>query len=1052
MAPTTNLLGTSTASVGVYNTAAITTSKDLNITGVSTSQSNTQGGVTLNASITTGSTGKVDITSTDTAGGSNWAYNQNAGVNINAGSGGVTINATGSGSNSALNILGNITTTGAVSLTGNAGTGGGNGIYTSGTIGISGTSVTMNGIGGTTGGVGAFLNSGTTFTASTGDVSITASKPSSTSTAAINLAGTINGVSTKSINLTGGLTGAGSIVNNGAAVILNNAMSALDVYAGVISGTGSLIHQTGKQTISGTNTYSGSTSINSGTLQVGSGGGTGTLGAGDVTLANGAGLVYNRNVDTVINNTISGNGTVSATITGNLDVAKTVNLSTVGNIVNLSASGNITQSAGSITATNLFLNATAGGIGTSSNRITSNVTNLAMSSAGNQFASQVNALNLAAKTTGSGNIDVKTTSGTLNVASVNGINGVTSAGTGNITLDGTSTGTSGTGLNIAANITGNGDVVLTGKTAADNRPNNNVFAGVTNGATVTAKNITLNALASNTTADVLGYYGAGGSLIATNNLTATAESKGAGVGFYMWSGKTQSGTGMSVTGITNTDTGVALDNGAQIINKVVSGSASGNLVLTGSTNSTTRAGFGLIKANIENTSANGGIQITASKGDIRANYGQANTIVNAGSEAVVLTAGPSSATDAGAINGANLTLTQNGNGGVSVLTSGTGNVTAPKIVNAGTGSVVVAAGTAIAAGTGTGGQVKTVSGNTITQNSTGKTYIYTGNATDTGALSNLGGFSNGLFLSTIGTDAKNAASNAAFGSTISGGANAQVVFREKLALSGALNNATVTYGDSTNSAAVKAALQAVNPTTGSDNAISTTATAGTFKILKADLMADMAAGKPSVDTALSVASNKSTSGNLKASDTGYAIDVAGNNYNLNGVTATLKVAQKSLSAIYAANNKVFDGGVNAIVTGALKDAIAGDAVTPSHSSATFESADVGTNKAVTVSGITLTGKDAANYKVDPVVNSSNRATTKANITAVTPTPPVPVVPNVNASKVKIPTGSSNPFALASVEDLDDGTCTANNIENCYCEESSVGQGVDICYEPKPASR
>jgi len=201
-----------------------------------------------------------------------------------------------------------------------------------------------------------------------------------------------------------------------------------------------------------------------------------------------------------------------------------------------------------------------------------------------------------------------------------------------------------------------------------------------------------------------------------------------------------------------------------------------------------------------------------------------------------------------------------------------------------------------------------------------------------------------------------------------------------------------------------------------------------------------------------VASNKSTSGNLKASDTGYAIDVAGKNYNLNGVTATLKVAQKSLSAIYAANNKVFDGCVNAIVTGALKDAIAGDAVTPSNTSATFESADVGINKAVTVSGITLTGKDAANYKVDPVVNSSNRATTKANITAVTPTPPVPVVPNVNASKVKIQTGSSNPFALASAEDLDDGTCTANNIENCYCEESSVGQGVDICYEPKPASR
>jgi hypothetical protein len=403
-------------------------------------------------------------------------------------------------------------------------------------------------------------------------------------------------------------------------------------------------------------------------------------------------------------------------------------------------------------------------------------------------------------------------------------------------------------------------------------------------------------------------------LIATNNLTANAESKGAGVGFYMWSGKTQSGTGMSVTGITNTDTGVALDNGAQIINKVASGSASGNLVLTGSTNSTSRAGFGLIMANIENTSANGGIQITASKGDIRANYGQANTIVNAGSGAVVLTAGPSSATDAGAINGSNLTINQNGNGGVIVTTTGTGHVTAPKIINAGTGNVTVAAGTQLAAGTGTGGQVKTLLGNTITQNSTGNTYIYTGNAIDTGALSNMGGFSNGLFLSTIGADTKNAASNSAYSSTIAGGASTQVMFREKVALSGALNDIAITYGGSTDSASVKTALQTANPTTGSDNAISTTAAVGTFKILKADLMADMAAGKPSVDTALSVASNKSTSGNLKANALGYDVDMVSNNYNLNAVSAKLTVAQKTLTiGGITALDKVYNGDAVAAV-------------------------------------------------------------------------------------------------------------------------------------------
>jgi hypothetical protein len=110
----------------------------------------------------------------------------------------------------------------------------------------------------------------------------------------------------------------------------------------------------------------------------------------------------------------------------------------------------------------------------------------------------------------------------------------------------------------------------------------------------------------------------------------------------------------------------------------------------------------------------------ATKGGIRANFGSTNTntITNKGTGAVVLSAGPTLATDTGAIDGTNLTIIQSGNGGVQVTTSGTGNVTAPKIYNSGTGDVVVAAGTAIAAGTGAGGQVKTVTGNTITQSST----------------------------------------------------------------------------------------------------------------------------------------------------------------------------------------------------------------------------------------------------------------------------------------------------------------------------------------------
>src|SRR4029078_4592252 len=57
--------------------------------------------------------------------------------------------------------------------------------------------------------------------------------------------------------------------------------------------------------------------------------------------------------------------------------------------------------------------------------------------------------------------------------------------------------------------------------------------------------------------------------------------------------------------------------------------------------------------------------------------------------------------------------------------------------------------------------------------------------------------------------------------------------------------------------------------------------------------------------------------------------------------------------------------------------VAGDTLTTSYTSATFGNKNVGTAKTVTVSGISVTGADAANYSA----NSS--ASTTANITAAT---------------------------------------------------------------------
>jgi autotransporter-associated beta strand protein len=81
---------------------------------------------------------------------------------------------------------------------------------------------------------------------------------------------------------------------------------------GEISDTGGLIKNgTGTLVLQGDNSYTGATTITSGTLQVGSGGTTGKLGSGAVV--DNASLLFNRSDSLTIENTISGTGSLSKT-------------------------------------------------------------------------------------------------------------------------------------------------------------------------------------------------------------------------------------------------------------------------------------------------------------------------------------------------------------------------------------------------------------------------------------------------------------------------------------------------------------------------------------------------------------------------------------------------------------------------------------------------------------------------------------------------------------------------------------------------------------------
>lgn len=92
-------------------------------------------------------------------------------------------------------------------------------------------------------------------------------------------------------------------------------------------------------------------------------------------------------------------------------------------------------------------------------------------------------------------------------------------------------------------------------------------------------------------------------------------------------------------------------------------------------------------------------------------------------------------------------------------------------------------------------------------------------------------------------------------------------------------------------------------------------------------------------------------------------------------TTTANITGRSLTVGATGSNKVYDGTTTALVT--LSDNhLSGDVVTVSYTSANFASAAVGTAKAITVSGLAISGgPDAGNYSLN-----NSTAATQADIT------------------------------------------------------------------------
>lgn len=113
-----------------------------------------------------------------------------------------------------------------------------------------------------------------------------------------------------------GTLGSGAVTDNGTLLLNTTAARTL---ANAISGSGALVKQAGGYiTLTGNNSYTGTTTISVGGLQLGAGGITGTLGSGAVV--NNDTLDFNRSDTPTLPNAISGTGVLNQRGSGTLVV------------------------------------------------------------------------------------------------------------------------------------------------------------------------------------------------------------------------------------------------------------------------------------------------------------------------------------------------------------------------------------------------------------------------------------------------------------------------------------------------------------------------------------------------------------------------------------------------------------------------------------------------------------------------------------------------------------------------------------------------------------
>ncbi len=830
-------------------------------------------------------------------------------------------------------------------------------------------------------------------------------------------------VSSLNVNMTassGNISGSGNFALRNGMVTFNQATDG--IYSGVIgdpfplqltkSGAGTLII-TGAN---GSRASGNQVSVNGGTLQIGNNGTVGSFASTTMNIASGATLAYKRSDDQTLSSVINGAGSVSQLANSNLTLTNNFGAGFTGDLIinagqlTLSSPNDNTFTGSAIRINNgssLGLNSTrlsrtyrlgtniifdASGGGTV--KLMQNTTNLIVSGsltfttnggAQNRFYSTVGA-NWGLNTTSTGNVIFNTAAGTstatadlsIEVPMVNG-GVITKNGAGSvaITADPTSglttlpyntvavnVGTYRVGNGGAAGQLGSGAVsVASGATLAFNRSDNisvtNAITGL--GALSKEGNNTL------TLPNNPAYSGPthinGGTLVWQNDAPTTSSSGFDGTGILTiqpnsgsfssafsttgWSlGNTLSGLNLGKSGNTS---GITVPNAISIagpinlfggdlaINAALTATGTNTISLNSSGTVTDGASGALSASNLLLSGGNVTLDSTSNAiGTLAATGVSGLTFVNG----AALTLGTLGATNGVSASGVVAVSTTSGDLTVSQAVS-TSNTTA--------NALTLNAGSAAAAGVAAGGNLLISGSGAVSVGAGGAATLYSGSiGGSTGLATLVGGNGSGRFR--YGSDEGTTNYSLALGT----GLNA--IYRQQPTITRAVNDQTIAYGDAlTNTFSVSDSVNGDTYSQAFGSATTPTVTVGG---------STSTSGKYTAGT-----HTLSATGGATSSQLGYAV--------ASGTTSgTLTVNAKTLTVAFSGVNKTYDGSQSATAT-STDDRLAGDALTVNDSAA-FADKNVGTGKAVSISGISLSGTDAGNYSL-----ATTTANTTANITAKT---------------------------------------------------------------------